>query len=66
MIEGDILKVTVNDGFSGYVGIYGGEKSFEFKDGSYFYYVEGIEFVDFEIEDSYDFERAIKIILENL
>lgn len=22
--------------------------------------------VDFEIEDSYDFERAIKIILENL
>ena len=56
MIEGDILKVTVNDGFNGYVGIYGGEKSFEFKDGSYFYYVDGVEFVDIEIEDENDNE----------
>ena len=51
MFEGDILKITVNDGFYGYVGIYGGEKSFEYKDGSYYYYVEGAEFVDIEIDD---------------
>ena len=51
LLDGDILKITPNSEFNGFVGFYNSDEAFEYENGSYIYEADGGVYADFEIED---------------
>ena len=62
LLDGDILKITPNSEFYGYVGFYGDEEGFEYENGSYIYKANSSTRVDFELDD--ENENAISATIE--
>ena len=62
LLDGDILKITPNEEFYGYVGFYGSDEGFECENGSYIYKADSSTYVDFEIRD--ESESAISVAIE--